>query len=264
MSGAGPPAWHRWIDAEPRPGWLNMACDSALLGRAAHDGECWLRLYAWSPACLSFGRHEPASTAIDRRRLAGTGLDAVRRPTGGGMVVHADELTYAVAAPIAVLGGLREAYGRIHTMLTDALFTLGITAVAAPRPTRPIAPGNGACFGSTAGGELLIGGAKAVGSAQLRQGNALLQHGSILLAGTQNVVAEIATATHPSPVTASLGRALGRVVGPGEVARVIATAAERAWNATWHEADSAAIETLLVEACRHGQHFRSSEWTWGR
>jgi lipoate-protein ligase A len=106
--------WHLWLDQTPRPGWANMAIDQALLDRAERQGESWLRLYRWAPHCLSFGRHEPATRRYDPDRIAELGLDTVRRPTGGRAVWHAQELTYAVAAPSARFGSLPAAYLEIH------------------------------------------------------------------------------------------------------------------------------------------------------
>ncbi|MDP9243917.1 MAG: hypothetical protein M3O77_02405, partial [Chloroflexota bacterium] len=74
-AGTGPALRYTlWHDAVPHPGWLNMAIDRALLERAT-AGESWLRHYAWSPSCLSFGRHEPAARRYDRERIAAFGLD---------------------------------------------------------------------------------------------------------------------------------------------------------------------------------------------
>ncbi len=116
-----------WLDLDGRPGWQNMAIDHALLERGA-AGERWLRLYRWSPGCLSFGRHEPALRRYDRERIESLGLDTVRRPTGGRAVWHADELTYSVAAPSEALGALREAYQTIHGVLLSAIHRLGVAA----------------------------------------------------------------------------------------------------------------------------------------
>ena len=77
--------WCLLID-EARPGWENMAIDSALLDLVDRSGGAFLRLYRWEPHCLSFGRHEPASRRYDRARIAELGLDCVRRPTGGRAV----------------------------------------------------------------------------------------------------------------------------------------------------------------------------------
>ena len=133
-------------------------------------------MYAWEPD-LSFGRHEPAGRRYDADRVAALGLATVRRPTGGRAVWHAGELTYAVAAPADELGALRQAYRDIHLVLRDAVRSLGVPAELAPL-SRAASVDTGACFASPAGGEVLVAGGKVVGSAQLRRGAALLQHGA--------------------------------------------------------------------------------------
>ncbi len=132
----------------------------------------------------------------DRERIAALGLDVVRRPTGGRAVWHAGELTYAVAAPATALGTLREAYGEIHRVIRNALRTFGVPAeLAAARAA--IRPDAGACFAAPAGGEVIVGDNKLVGSAQLRENGALLQHGSILLADDQAMVARLTRGDAP-------------------------------------------------------------------
>ena len=246
-----------WADPTPRAGWLNMAVDSVLL-RRAEGGERWLRLYAWEP-CLSFGRHEPARRRYDAERIACRGLRVVRRPTGGRAVWHAAELTYAVAAPADGMGALREAYLAIHTMLRDALRSLGAAAeLAPPAPPRSVAAG--ACFAAAAGGEVLIGSRKVVGSAQLRQGGALLQHGSLLLDGSQDVVAAVSRGTPAPDGSVSLSLALGRPIGWEEVSRAIVATAERAWGVRQCAQDDA--RAILDDAGLAGDRFRSDAWTW--
>lgn len=155
-----------------------MAEDEALLDRVIRSGGAFLRLYRWNPPTLSIGRNQ----AID----GDYGVPVVRRPTGGKAVWHEHELTYAVASLIAHFGSLRNAYCEIHTRLAKALRSLGVDAGLAPyRPT--VRPSNGptSCFAAPVGGEILVAGRKLVGSAQVRRRGAFLQHGSILLAGSQ-------------------------------------------------------------------------------
>jgi len=64
------------------------------------------------------------------------------------------------------------------------------------------------------GGEILVGGRKLVGSAQVRRGDAFLQHGSILLAGSQEKVSAGGGET-------TLGAVLGRAVTVEEVTAAI-------------------------------------------
>jgi lipoyl(octanoyl) transferase len=251
--------WRLWVDATPRPGWTNMALDQALLDRAERAGERWLRLYGWDPHCLSFGRHEPAARRYDRARVEALGLDVVRRPTGGRAVWHAREVTYAVAAPCAALGTLRESYIEIHRMLLDALGRLGIAARLAPRG-RPVGVDGGACFASPAGGEIMVGGRKAVGSAQLRQGDALLQHGSILLQGDQAMVQAVTRGAPPPDRAGAVVSLLSPPPSAEELVEAIAEAAAERWRGPWERPASG--DALLEAAGGHADRFRSDAWTW--
>jgi lipoate-protein ligase A len=247
-----------WLDRVPRPGWQNMAIDRALLERA-QAGDCWLRLYGWDPPCLSFGRHEPAARRYDSSRIAALGLAVVRRPTGGRAVWHAHELTYAVAAPSAGLGSLRTRYEEIHRMLRDALARLGTAAELAP--ARRAAPlGAGACFAHPAGGEVMVGGRKVVGSAQVHEGAAFLQHGSILLADDQSTVTAVTRGIPPDDLSAPLVHLLGRPLTRERVADAVVAAAAERWGPPAERIDSPA--EVLERAALHAELFRSREWTW--
>lgn len=252
------PSWRLLLDLEGRPGWQNMGMDQALLARAGR-GERWLRLYRWAPHCLSFGRHEPALRRYDRARIEARGLDVVRRPTGGRAVWHAEELTYALAAPAEPFGGLRQAYEEIHRMLLAALRLLGVDAALAPRQAA-VGVDAGSCFASPAGGEITLGGRKLVGSAQLREGLGLLQHGSVLLAGRQTPVQEVTRGGAPPDLAMPLADATGRRTAPSEVAEAVATAAAERWGGAWERGSP--DRTLLAEAASHGARFRAPQWTW--
>jgi lipoate-protein ligase A len=64
------------------------------------------------------------------------------------------------------------------------------------------------------GGEILASGRKLVGSAQVRKRDAFLQHGSILLDGSQRIVSKTSGET-------TLAAVLGRSVTFDEVARAV-------------------------------------------
>lgn len=237
-----------------------MAIDQGLLDLAERGTAC-LRLYRWHPSCFSFGRNEPALRRYDRDRIEASGLDAVRRPTGGRAVWHADELTYAVASPAAAFGQLPAAYLAIHETLAAALRSLGVPASLARAPTRVASLDAGACFASPAGGEVMAEGRKLVGSAQVRQGTAMLQHGSVLLRGTQSPVSEVTRGEPPPSLDLALDAFLGEDATFEAVADAIARAAAR-WPGRWHpEGDP---EDLLSAAVAHEERFRSAEWTWRR
>ncbi len=249
--------WHLIIEPTGRPGGENMAIDAALL-REARGGAAFLRLYGWSPPCLSFGRNEPARTRYDRTAIERLGLDTVRRPTGGRAVWHEAEVTYAVAGPATMFGSLREAYIRVHTLLAAALQRLGVTAQLAQRASgRAVDPGGGACFAAPVGGEVVVGGRKLVGSAQVREQGAFLQHGSLLLEDSQDVVARVTLGGAAAAAATSVSAVLGRAVEFGEVAEVIAREARAQWPGAWQEGKIGYTPEELA-------HFSDPEWTWRR
>ncbi|MEP7326377.1 MAG: hypothetical protein ABI836_10550 [Gemmatimonadota bacterium] len=252
--------WHLLLDS-PRPGWSNMARDQGLLDFAERENLAVLRLYQWDPHCLSFGRHEPALKRYDRAGIAARGLDCVRRPTGGRAVWHARELTYGVAAPLAMFGSLPQAYREIHQLIAEAVRCLGATPALAAAPAQASRLDAGACFASPAGGEVVIGDHKVVGSAQVRQGSAFLQHGSLLLEDDQEVVQQVTLGDPPSSHDRPLSRILGRRVGYDEMAQSMITKFQD-WAGEMIEWDR---EAGLAAASReHETRFRSAEWTWSR
>jgi len=178
--------WRLLLDA-PLEGARNMARDIAILDAVvAGSSPPTLRFYSWEPACLSLGRHQgPAAVDLDFCRQHG--IDVVRRPTGGRAVLHHLEITYALVAPVGtefLPSGLQEAYSVICGVLVEAFRNMGLETELAekslntklPRPSSTIP-----CFQAPAGGEILVGGRKLVGSAMRSRENCILQHGSILL-----------------------------------------------------------------------------------
>jgi len=246
----------RWrqIETAGLPGAENMALDQTLLDEAERTGQAFWRLYRFDPRCISFGRNEPARERYDPDAIARLGIDVVRRPTGGRAVWHEHEVTYAVAAPVAAFGTLREAYRAIHARLVAALRFLGAHVTLAPHGSRPPSTALdrlNACFAAPVGGEVLVHGRKVIGSAQVRQGRAFLQHGSILLDGSQAMLR--AVSRQPSAVSGetTLSAALGRRITFEEVAEAIA--------ATW---DDTLTLTVLDRPRPPTARFSDPAWTW--
>jgi lipoyl(octanoyl) transferase len=131
----------------------------------------------------------------DAERARAAGIDVTRRPTGGLAVLHDRELTYSVSAPLHRFGGPRAAYTAINRALVEGLRALGVPAALATGgpPRGPAMATAEPCFQVAAPGEVVTGGRKLIGSAQRAEGGALLQHGSILLDGTQATVVSLLT-----------------------------------------------------------------------
>jgi lipoate-protein ligase A len=256
--------WHLLHDAAA-DGASNMARDAALLDLAVEREAAFVRTYAWDPHTLSFGANEPAEKRYDRREIEERGLAVVRRPTGGRAVWHAEELTYAVAAPDGTLGSLQQSYLAIHELILGSLATLTDlhSFSLAASPPRPLAVDAGACFAAPVGGEVVSALGKVVGSAQLRERGGLLQHGSILLADQQELVTAITLGDAPPTGAAGLSRILGRPVRPGQVATAITSTFE-ARLGRLVPLDAELREALEARAATHRAKFLDPEWTWRR
>lgn len=257
-----------------------MALDELLMV-AARRGTLTLRLYGWDPPCLSFGRNQTARGWYDPEEAGRRQIDVVRRPTGGRAVYHHREITYCVAAPVSLWGGLRDGYARINQALGRGLRSLGVPLdeALAPRSARGARPARAprplarACFRDPLSGEITSAGRKLIGSAQWRLDGALLQHGSILLHDDQAVVDDLmvearrpgvwgAAAHTPSTGACSLRELLGEL--PSEQA--VIAALRRGFE---EEIDLASepdewTSREMREAQRLVARYEDPEWTWRR
>lgn len=242
-----------------------MAVDHALAA-SLPAGRGWLRFYRWARPTVSLGRHEPGRGLWDPARLDAAGVDLVRRPTGGRAVLHDRELTYAVVVQGWGAGSMRALYGTVNRALVAGLRALGVPAELAPRAGRMAPPDAGPCFDRPAEGEVVVGGRKLVGSAQVRLEGRLLQHGSVLLGDDQRRLADLlggaaVGAPPPGPSVASLGEWLDPLPAPAELAEVLAGALRAELGGHWHPADTEpTLDAGLVT--RLEDRYRSPEWTW--
>ncbi len=235
------PTW-RLLRTGSHPGAWNMACDEAILesvGERASPPS--VRFYAWDPPAVSLGRHQADPDVGARAVLAELGVQWVRRPTGGRLVWHGpsgEELTYSVVAPIGeppLAGGLTDAYRRIHEGLAAGLGRLGLAVELAPR-ARGAGPRLGptnrlACFAATVPWEIEAGGRKLLGSAQRRSRGALLQHGSLPLAGDPSSIPErVWPGSFGTRVVTTVSAVAGRPIGFTEVADALRSGIEETLN----------------------------------
>ncbi len=240
-----------------------MAWDQALMARARRTGEAVLRVYAWRRPTLSLGRNQTARGAYDLERAAALGIDFVRRPTGGRALLHHHEVTYSVTAPDAFDATLRGAYERINRLLLDALHALGVPAEPAAPAARTPTPGLAPCFDQPAAGEIVVGGRKLVGSAQWRHDGALLQHGSILLADDQALIADLLRTPRRAvtPPAATLAAILGEAPPFDRVAEALVSTLRQLDPRT---TPLTVDPELARDVERATAEFRSEGWTWRR
>lgn len=178
----------RIIKTKPAAGAWNMAVDEAILEAVGRvEVLPTLRLYAWDPPCLSLGISQSVKD-VDCAALERNGWQLVRRPTGGRAILHTDELTYSVIAPLdepRVAGSVLESYRRLSAALLNALERLSLPARAEKEYALPqgTQAGEAVCFEVPSNYEITVDGKKLIGSAQARRKQGVLQHGSLPLYG---------------------------------------------------------------------------------
>lgn len=163
-------------DRQPADAALNMAIDEALLEHATMPV---LRFYGWRRPSLSFGyfgRFADIAAETERR-------DIVRRWTGGGIVLHGEDLTYSLVTPAthpASARGPTAIYAVLHRAIRDALRAEGSEAELAAQPAPKISE---ACFANPVRDDVMLLGRKIAGAAQRRTRGGFLHQGSIQLPG---------------------------------------------------------------------------------
>ena len=158
-----------------------MALDEALAESVRAGGLPFLRFYFWEPATLSLGRFQNLQSGLtDEAR----DLPLVRRPTGGGGIWHADELTYSLGCVQDDLGvtGVKASFELLCGFLVQAWRSLGWNASFAKDAASDrsvLGAFTPACFAGQEEYDILVAGKKLGGNAQRRDRTSIFQHGSL-------------------------------------------------------------------------------------
>jgi lipoate-protein ligase A len=285
-------AW-RLLVTPAADGATNMAVDEAIV-RAISAGLVapTLRLYGWVPPCLSLGRGQPGEE-VARGACGRDGVEVVRRPTGGRAILHTDELTYSVVAPLdepRLAGDIVTSYRRLSRALLAALNHLNVKVEPRSAPLRGPEPhsaplrgpeprsaalrdtqhaaqnANPVCFEVPSHYELMtLDGRKLVGSAQMRTNKAVLQHGTLPLVGDiARICRYLVAAPDPERVrarAATLESALGRPVAWAEAAEAMRAGFGTALNLELVSGELTHAEQGWVKELR-AEKYADADWTW--
>lgn len=161
----------------------NMAIDFLLLQRYPHAIAPRFRHYAWRAPAFTFGYSQKIA-AVRAQLPENESFDLCRRPTGGGIVDHRDDWTYALVIPRGhALEELRatQSYQAVHEALAGALRVQNVAAITKPATDENNDAGPGVCFQRAEIHDVVhtVTGAKIAGAAQKRNKHGLLFQGSI-------------------------------------------------------------------------------------
>jgi lipoyl(octanoyl) transferase len=161
----------------------NMAIDFLLLQRYPNANAPRFRHYNWRLPAFTFGYGQKIDF-VREQLPRGQSFDLCRRPTGGGIVDHREDWTYALVIPRGhPLEELRATitYRAVHESIAEALKTLGVSA-AIELDKDPIEEAaTGVCFERAELYDVidLQSGRKIAGAAQKRNKHGLLLQGSV-------------------------------------------------------------------------------------
>lgn len=157
-------------------GFENMKIDSDILENSIknNSNDILIRLYGWKPMCVSLGRNQKEfSMPAD--------INVVRRLTGGRALLHDNEITYCIVAPINLIPNgqsVTESYKYLSKIFIDFFKDLGINLDFGEN--KKISTNFDYCMLISTGADVCYKGKKLIGSAQCRKNEYILQHGSIL------------------------------------------------------------------------------------
>lgn len=163
----------------------NMATDFLLLQRYPISAAARFRHYGWRAPAFTFGYSQKIEF-VRGQLPQGEPLELCRRATGGGIVDHRDDWTYALVIPRGhPLEEIRAttSYREVHEAMATALRAQGVRATTKPRPETPAGDeaGPGVCFQRAEIFDVVheATGEKIAGAAQKRNKHGLLFQGSI-------------------------------------------------------------------------------------
>jgi len=136
-----------------------------------------LRFYHWEGDWISLGYHQKVIPSHWEKLVEKGVIKMVRRPSGGGAVLHSGGITYALTFKKSSYKSF--SYELVNNWLIQSFNKLGLNLEKGHLRKSPIKEN---CFGTTCVSDLVDQyGFKRIGSAQYRKKGAFLQHGEIQL-----------------------------------------------------------------------------------
>lgn len=252
-------AW-RFLDLEEADGYWNMAVDEAI-ARARGEGRSpnTLRFYMWRPSAVIIGFFQSVEEEVDQEECRRHGIDIVRRMSGGGAVLNSSGgvFTYTIVLgddDPRVAGDIVDSYRILCGGLLEGLSILGLKG-----EFKPI-------------NDIVVGGRKISGNAQVRKYGAVLHHGTLLIDFDPHLMARVLRISEEKlrdkmlreaeERVTTIRRELGRDVSVGEVRDAMLEGFRRALKIEPAPGGLTRYEMDLAKELR--RKYSSPEWIYRR
>ncbi|MDD5135800.1 MAG: lipoate--protein ligase family protein [Candidatus Omnitrophica bacterium] len=174
----------RLIRSRPASAAYNMALDEKIFFRYLDDGIPAFRVYGWETPSFTYGVSQHPEEGLDMGLCASDGVGVAKRMTGGGILLHGDDVTYSFVCGKEDVGepkGVLVSYREICAFLIRFYASCGLKAsfAAARSDFKDKCVPHSLCSASCEKYDIVIGSRKIGGNAQKRARRAIFQHGSI-------------------------------------------------------------------------------------
>lgn len=166
----------------------NMNLDAALLENLKKNDDPILHLYDWSKKSATYGYFINTKDFLNLEVAKELDLDLARRPTGGGIVFHTNDLAFSVLVPADHPGyseNTLENYQFVNNKVIEAIQLLLEESKLSllPQDPQPLDTAcKNFCMAKPTIYDVMFGGKKVAGAAQRRRKQGFLHQGTISIA----------------------------------------------------------------------------------
>lgn len=175
----------RFIPFQKFSGFENMAIDEFMIHYYEKYKIPVLRLYSWDGPSISVGKYQNVLNDVNIDSCSRDDVYIVRRITGGGAILHNNELTYSFVCSEKDIKvdklSIKEVYERINEFLLEfyRMFNLKPNFAKNIFKQKKLGCRSPFCFTDSEEYDIVIKNKKIGGNAQFRKKNIIFQHGSI-------------------------------------------------------------------------------------
>ncbi|HRU39196.1 MAG TPA: lipoate--protein ligase family protein [Candidatus Goldiibacteriota bacterium] len=255
----------RLLAYEKMPCYENMAIDECMIKFYEKTRRPILRLYGWSPAAISIGKHQNPLSDINIEACTDDDMAIVRRITGGGAILHDDELTYSLVCSEDDINcknqPVKASFEKLNSFIMNFYREMGLKPAYAKDAAKKARLGavSAFCFSGSEEYDIMVKGKKIGGNAQCRKKDVIFQHGSIPFSSSEERAAKYFNLRIDFGNFTTLKDAIKKKTDPAEAAKRLESAFKRTFKFRLKEEKLTDKEKELVDKFVI-EKYSSDEW----